>query len=84
MFYVYLLVSGEETYVGFSADLRRRLAEHQSGQNRSTRGRQWTLAYYEAYSDEHDARERERRLKNNGRVKRQLLLRTKRSVSGGV
>jgi len=39
MFYVYVLESKKEKelYIGFTTDLRRRIAEHNSGKNKSTK-----------------------------------------------
>lgn len=76
MFYVYVLKSeNDEHYIGYSADLRRRLAEHNMGRNVSTRGRMWSLVYYEAYASEGQARAREHVLKGHGRTKQALLKR---------
>ena len=64
MFYVYVLKcpKAATVYIGFSADLRQRIKQHAS----HPMHRGWKLAYYEAYLDEKDARERERRLKHHG------------------
>ena len=76
MFYVYVLQSERgEHYIGYSADLKRRLTEHNDGKNASTRGRSWDLLYYEAYRTEAAARRRERVLKGHGRSKQALLKR---------
>ena len=86
MFYVYVLQSVDEKrdkYIGFTSDLRKRLNEHNSSGNRGyTRGRQWRLIYYEAYLSEKDCRRREKRLKDDGRARRQLTSRLKESLSG--
>jgi putative endonuclease len=66
MFYVYILhsESKERIYIGKTNDLKRRIKEHNAGQNVSTKGhRPWTLIFYEAYINEDDARRRERYLK---------------------
>jgi putative endonuclease len=50
-FYVYLLhsVSDEGLYIGYSADLKRRLSEHKKGASFATKHRgPWKLIYYEA------------------------------------
>ena len=60
MFYVYVLRN--ETggfYIGYTADLKRRFRDHNAGLVRSTRGRRWSLIYYEAYVSEGVARKRE-------------------------
>jgi predicted GIY-YIG superfamily endonuclease len=53
MYYVYDLKhpTEDQIYIGFSADLRSRMKDHQSVH------RDWKLAYYEAYASETDARE---------------------------
>ena len=62
MFYVYVLVNTrtERLYIGFSANLRQRVASHQ------IKDAAWQLAYYEAYTSEPEARKRERDLKQYG------------------
>ena len=76
MFYVYVLRSTEgEHYIGYTADLRRRLAEHNRSKVASTRGRSWDLLCYEAYRSADAARRRERVLKGHGRSKQALLAR---------
>jgi putative endonuclease len=65
-YYVYLLQSDldQGLYIGFTADLRRRLAEHQQGVSISTKSRRpWRLIYYEAYLQKLDAEGREKFLK---------------------
>ncbi|MBI3251385.1 MAG: GIY-YIG nuclease family protein [Candidatus Andersenbacteria bacterium] len=73
MVYVYFLkLNNGKTYIGSTQDLRRRLREHQGGKVPSTRGRTPVrLIYYEAYSNEKDARNREKYLKT-GDGKRSL------------
>ena len=69
MFYVYVLHSGFDGgfYIGLSANLRKRLREHQAGLSFATSYRgPWKLAYYEAYIEEADAAGRERYLKSGG------------------
>ena len=52
-------------YIGYSGNLRRRLAEHQAGEANATAHRgPWRLIYYEAYIEEADARGREVFLKS--------------------
>ena len=78
MFYVYVLHSEADQgiYIGFSADLRRRLTQHREGLAFATSFRgPWRLVYYEAYLNEQDAQGRERYLKSgSGRrlLKKQL------------
>ena len=69
MFYTYCLQSEKDTnvlYFGFTNDLKRRLKEHNFGDNFSTkRYMPWKLIYYEACLLESDARRREKYLKTN-------------------
>ena len=80
--YVYLLAGkNNRLYVGMSADLRKRLAEHNRGKNFSTKPHgPWQLIHYEAYLNELDAHEREAALKNYGAGLGQLRRRIKRSL----
>ena len=74
MFYVYVLRDERgEHYIGYSTDLKARVASHNRNQNRSTRGRTWSLIYYEAYSTDKAAKDRERILKHDGRTRRALM-----------
>ncbi|MBI4662377.1 MAG: GIY-YIG nuclease family protein [Verrucomicrobia bacterium] len=69
MFYVYVLQSRSDQglYIGYSANLRRRITEHQHGLAFATAFRgPWRLIYYEAYLEEEDALGRERYLKSGG------------------
>lgn len=77
MFYVYLLQSKDRLYVGSTNDLKRRLKEHNAGQNISTKPYlPWTLIFYEAYMVQSDALRRENYLKSTqGRRTLKLMLR---------
>ena len=77
MFYVYVLKSDDNQYVGSTNNLKRRLAEHNAGQNISTKPfLPWDLIFYEAYISEDDAYRRERYLKTTqGRRSLKLMLR---------
>lgn len=69
MFYVYVLQSESDDglYIGFTADLRRRIKEHQAGKSFATSYRgPWRLIYCEAYLEEQDALGREEFLKSGG------------------
>ena len=75
MYYLYILkgTSNPSFYIGYSADLKKRFKEHNSGQNISTkRGRPWKLIYYEAFLNEQTARKREEKLKQRGNAWREL------------
>ena len=64
MHYVYVLKRPDSAmvYIGYSGNLKQRIAEHSRGANH----RGWLLVYYEAYRDETDTRMRERKLKHYG------------------
>ena len=67
MFVVYVLYSEkfERTYVGFTNDLERRLKEHNSKQNKSTKAYvPWTVIYQEQSKTRIEARKREKYLKS--------------------
>ena len=64
---MYLLhsISDRGFYIGYSSDLRKRLAEHKRGASFATKSRgPWKLVYYEAYIERQDAEGRERYLKS--------------------
>ncbi len=77
MYYVYVLYNREKSkrYVGYTSNLKRRFAEHNSNHHGYTGRLNWELVYYEAFNNEKSARTRERRLKQDGRAKRQLFSR---------
>ena len=80
MYYVYVLQNVDDDadfYTGYSRELKRRVAQHNAGRNPSTQGKRWRVVYYEAYISEAVARDRERILKHDGRVKRFLFERIK-------
>lgn len=75
--FVYVLGSqtpcGYRTYVGWTLDLDRRLAEHNSGTGaKSTRGNAWSLLYAERLPTRIEAMRREWHLKRDRRLRRQL------------
>ncbi len=75
--FVYVLGSsgkgGFKTYVGWTNDLDRRLARHNSGKGaRSTRGRFWALLYVEAHATRGEAMSREWHLKRDRALRRRL------------
>jgi putative endonuclease len=64
---VYILQSESNNrfYIGSATDAEVRLAEHQRGHTRSTRGRgPWILVYREEFDTIVEARRRERQLKS--------------------
>lgn len=84
MYYVYVIMSLKDRkfYTGFTADLRKRISEHNNGFTASTRFRRpFRLIYYEAYTHKNDAVRRERYLKS-GMGKRDLRNRLKEGLTG--
>jgi len=66
MYYVYVLLSLKDNkfYIGFTGDLQRRLKEHNTGKNISTKSRRpLNIIYYEAHLSKADAERRERYFK---------------------
>ena len=76
--YVYVIAAqgarGRLTYVGWTLDLARRLAEHNGGKAgaKSTRGRQWDLLYAEKCPDRIAAMRREVFLKRDRALRRKI------------
>ena len=67
LFYTYILQSLKDgnRYVGFTADLKRRLEEHQKGLSFATKPRlPMKLIYFEGCIDKNDAKRREKYLKS--------------------
>ena len=69
MYYVYLLRSvkyPEQTYIGFSTDLKKRFKAHNAGQSIHTaKYKPWQLVTYLAFDSEKKAREFEKYLKSH-------------------
>lgn len=75
--YVYVLgtatARGVRTYVGWTIDPERRLAQHNGGTGaRSTRGGQWMLLYVERHATRVAAMSREWHLKRDRRFRGEL------------
>jgi putative endonuclease len=75
--FVYILgcaaIRGYRTYVGWTLDLERRLAQHNNGKGaKSTRGHTWTLLYFEQYATRREAMIREWHLKRDRTFRRQM------------
>ncbi|NQV90531.1 GIY-YIG nuclease family protein [Candidatus Uhrbacteria bacterium] len=67
MYYVYVIesMSSGKWYIGYSADLKERVAKHNRDGNTSTSKRgPWKVIYYEAYLNQKDALGREKFLKS--------------------
>ncbi len=83
MYYVYVLYSRteDEFYLGSTEDLKKRLRQHQQGENQSTKKAQdWIVSYYEAYLTEQAAKKRESRLKRSGKAYHSLKERIRDSI----
>jgi putative endonuclease len=75
--FVYVLHSDDDglprTYVGWTLDVERRLAQHNAGTGaRTTRGRRWVVVHVEEAASRGDALRREWRLKRDRRFRAQL------------
>jgi len=76
MFYLYILQSlrdNRHIYYGQTNNLKRRLAQHNNGENTSTRRfSPWKIVYYEAYTSRKLALVREKQLKHYGQARTKL------------
>ena len=66
MFCVYVLQKGSSLYIGYTENLKRRLAEHSRNRN------DVRILYFEAYLQQEAATRRERKLKQYGSAWRAL------------
>ena len=83
MYYVYVIKSRMDgkLYIGYSGDLRKRLAEHNQKVVKSTKPRGiFDLVYYEAYASIKDAKYREKQLKRFSSSYNHLKKRIKNSL----
>ena len=76
--FVYILGTstprGPISYVGWTLDLERRLAQHNAGKGaRTTRGRVWSLLHSESFETREDAMSREWYLKRDRKFRKELL-----------
>lgn len=84
MYYVYILKSelDNKIYTGYTANLEKRIAQHQNGEVDSTRNRRpLKLIYYQAFLSESDAHREEKYLKSGGKAKNSLKSRITDSLS---
>jgi len=75
--YVYMLKSlkDKKFYTGCTADIKKRLKQHNSGRVRSTKARRpFELVYWESFRTRSEAMKRERRLKSIGRDRKLKLV----------
>ena len=76
--FVYILGTrtsrGPISYVGWTLDLERRLAQHNAGRGaRTTRGRVWALLHSESFETREDAMSREWHLKRDRKFRKGVL-----------
>lgn len=79
-YYVYVLQNinnHQDFYIGYTANLKQRLIDHNAGKTTATQGRTWQIVYCEAYINEQVARKREQAIKHNGRTRTFLMNRIK-------
>jgi putative endonuclease len=80
---MYVLKSKKDgkLYIGRTSDLKKRLKEHNSGFNKSTRFRRpFSLIYYEAFLSQKDACLRENKLKKFKKTYTELKKRLENSI----
>jgi putative endonuclease len=83
MYYVYIIksIKFKNMYIGQTNNLVKRLAEHNTGKSLYTKKYlPWKLVYFEGYAGQDDAHDREKKLKQFGKVYAQLKRRIKRSL----
>lgn len=83
MYWVYIIksIKHNQLYFGYTKNLVKRLEEHNSGESSATkRYMPWELVYLEGYANEEDAKDREIKIKQFGKVYSQLKRRIKRSL----
>jgi len=78
LFYVYMLKSAStkfiKTYVGYTNDIAKRLAKHNSNKGaKSTKGHKWILIYKKRFKTKGEAMSYEYKLKKN-RKERKIIL----------
>ncbi len=78
MYFVYVLISikDRKLYIGYAADLEKRIKRHNSGYVTATKNRlPLELIYYEAYKTSVEAKRREKYLKGgNGRAQLKIQI----------
>ena len=75
-YYVYMLKSHglkSVTYIGYTKDIKKRLALHNSGKGaKFTRGRTWKLIYKETFKSKNKAISREYYIKKNRTLRNKI------------
>lgn len=82
-YFVYVLQNTDgRLYIGFTANLTKRVRQHQEGKGGWTRGRgPWELVYCETFTNRLEAIRRERKLKR-GKPNQELRIRLGQNTSG--
>jgi putative endonuclease len=83
MYYVYIIKSTKtgSLYVGYTSNIAKRFKEHNSGKSIYTKKyAPWRLVYLEGYVNIDDAKDREKKIKQFGKVYAQLKRKIKRSL----
>lgn len=83
MYWVYIIksIKHEVLYIGRTVNLIKRLEKHNSGLSFATkRYRPWKFVYLEGYANEDDAKDRENKIKQFGKVYSQLKRKISRSL----
>lgn len=83
MYYVYIIKSEKRhtLYIGYTFNLAKRFKQHNSSRSFSTKKyTPWKLIYFEGYANIEDAKDREKKLKQFGKVYAQLKRKIKRSL----
>ena len=76
-YFVYLIISKNKqkyiSYVGYTNDLKKRLAKHNSSKGaKFTRGRKWIIAYSMGYDSKSKAMREEYKLKKNYKLRNKI------------
>lgn len=83
MYFVYILKSQSHKalYIGYTNNIGKRIKEHNAGLSPATkRYAPWRPVYLEGYANKEDAKNREEKLKQFGKVYSQLRRRIMRSL----
>ncbi len=75
MYFIYVLrsIKNGSLYIGRTANVEQRIAQHNAGKSSYTRKYiPWVCVYFEGYLSEEDAKSREKKLKNFGKAYGQL------------
>jgi len=83
MYFVYIIKSKirKALYIGYTNNPSKRLKEHNAGLSLSTKVyKPWYFVYLEGYANKEEAKDREKKLKQFGKVYSQLKRRIRRSL----